>query len=338
MYKRQWGIMRYIYADDLIKVMKCTPHGSTTRGKRKKRENPTTDAVQRKNQRVRAENLQMLIMLNFKHGYMVVLNYDQGSRPRTWIDADTRMRKVLKRVKRTDGAFKYIATTERGASEKHYHHHVIVDSLDSARALCRAWDGWTRHKRLYQNGNAFWSLANYLTKQDTKEEKPKGYQSYHASKDLLRPTASEPILLNEPWKDNPEPPEGYEILHGSLRNGFNEYRGIKYQSYMLNRKIDPSERQIDHAKKKLESIRANNIFNPRPIIKHIDKAVDGLGTIATAAVIGVKTGLLSGIRAAADYLNKEPCATSHKTAEGKRKKRTATRARKRELFKNLHRE
>ena len=70
MYKRQWGIMRCIYADDLIKVMKCTPHG-TTRGKRKKRENPTTDAVQRKNQRVRAENLQMLIKAETpEHGLM----------------------------------------------------------------------------------------------------------------------------------------------------------------------------------------------------------------------------------------------------------------------------
>lgn len=321
--------MKLTKAADLIKVQNYTPHRARAKGeKRAKRENPTIDAVKQYNQRLRAEKLQMLIYLNFRHGYVVILEYSEGKRPQTYQDADKAMMQTLKRIKRTDKDFKYIATTERGEKNHNLHHHVVVESLEKARELCKAWNGYTPEPMQLYTQDDFERLAYYLAKQDTKEEKPKGCPTYHASRKLEQPEI-ELLLIDEPWKDEPEPPEGYEnyeIIPQSIVNGFNEYIGIKYQSYMLKRKTDPSERQKEHTRRKRERVQKRNIYHP------IQRAIK---EVTKAAVIGVKMGLSSGIKAAADYLNQEPCATSHKKRVGKR--RTATR-KYIELFKNSHRE
>ena len=288
-------IMKLTIADELVKVQKYTPSRARTKGeKRARKEKPTIEAVKKNNQRLRAEYIQMLIMLNFKHGYMIILEYDKGSRIQTYQEADRHMMQILKRIKRTNKLFKYIATTERGEVCKGLHHHVIVDSLESARDLVAMWDGYAPEPRqLYQNGNAFKSLAEYLVKQESKEEKPKGCPSYHASRNLVKPCI-EYQIIDEPWTDEPEQFKGYEIIPQSLVNGFNEHIGIKYQSYMLKRKIDPSERREYRIRRKQERTRKHNIFNPRAIARGADQARNTLGIIARAAG--------HGLRAAADYM------------------------------------
>lgn len=263
--------MKLTIAGDLVKVQNYTPYRVTKKGTpRSKKRNPTSDAVKKNNQTLRAERLQMLIMLNFKHGYMAVLEYDKGSSPRTYQDADKYMMQILKRIKRTHKDFKYIATTERGKVSKELHHHVVVDSLESAKLLHAAWAAgyMPEPRQIYQDGNSFKSLATYLIKQETKEEKPKGFPSYHASKNLIQPHV-EYHVIEEPWQDEPTPPQGYEIIPQSLKNGFNEHIGVKYQSYMLKRKFEPLERTQYRIMKKRERTQKSNVFNR---IKKLAKA------------------------------------------------------------------
>ena len=283
--------MKLTIADDLVKVQKYAPERVTQKGTpRRRRDNPTSEAVKKNNQNLRIEKLQLLLYLNFRHGYIVALEYFRGSSPGTYQEADKIMMQTLKRIKRTHKNFKYIATTERGKADKNLHHHVIVESLEAAKLLLSSWGGYMPEPRqLYQDKNAFKSLAAYLIKQETKEERPKGYPSYHASKNLKKPSI-EVVRVNEPWTEEPKPLEGYEIIPQSVVNGFNECLGIKYQSYMLKRKIEPQERAQDRTMKRRERTQKRNVFNPRPIKR----------TIASIKKFARAAG--HGIKAAADYL------------------------------------
>lgn len=274
-------LMKLTIADDLLKVQNYTPYRVQEKGTpRKKKENPTSEAVKRNNHNMRADKLQMLLYLNFRHGYTVILEYFQGSSPESYQEADKLMMQTLKRIRRTHKDFKYIATTERGAADNNLHHHVIVESLEAAKLIKDTWEGYTPEPRqLYQNKNAFKTLAGYLIKQETKEERPKGFPSYHASRNLRKPIV-EYRVMDEPWKEEPEPLEGYEVIPGTIRNGFNECVGVKYQSYMLKRKIEPLEHQNYKDMKRKERTKKHNMFNPRTITRAIKKAIGTLKGLA----------------------------------------------------------
>lgn len=251
--------MKKTIAGDYIKVQNYTPQSLAAHRKpRAKRANETLDAVKRYNQKMKVEKLQMLIILNFKAGYLITLKYRKGSSPQTYQDADKQLMKTLKSIKRKHpNEFKYIAVTERGEEKHGLHHHVLVSSIEYALEVGNAWNGYHDYKQLYDEG-AYKNLAEYLVKQDTKEEKTKGSSTYHVSRNLKKPSI-EYQLVNDTWDDAPTPPEGYDMIPESLQNGFNEFIGMKYQSYMLKRKTSPSEHQINRITRKHERIRLKNI-------------------------------------------------------------------------------
>lgn len=259
-------VMKKTIAGDYIKIQKYTPHNLAAHRKpRGKRANETSTAVKNYNQRLRAEKLQMLIILNFKNGYLVTLEYHKGSSPQSYQAADKLLMKTLKAIKRKHADdFKYIAITERGTETHGLHHHVIVSSIDAALELGSAWDGYHDYKQLYDEG-AYKNLAEYLTKQETKEEKPRGGSAYHASRNLAKPSI-EYQIVNDTWDEKPTPPEGYEMIPESLKNGFNDVIGIKYQSYMLKRQISPPEHQKIRTQRKHERTRLKNISRAAHII------------------------------------------------------------------------
>lgn len=263
--------MKKTIAGDYTKIQNYTPHNILAhKRKRRKKVQETAAAVKQYNDKMRAEKLQMIIILNFKGGYLVTLKYSQGSRDLTYKAADDTLMKTLRSIKReyrkTGQEFKYIAVTERGKRCSGVHHHVLVDSMECAAKLARSWKGYTNIEPLEEEG-AFKDLAAYICKSDTKEELPKGKSAYHASRNLKQPII-EYSLEPDTWQENPEPPKGYEIVPNSLVNGFNEMIGIKYQSYMLKRQKDPKERQMDHNMKRQRGTLLGNtlrkIFLHRP--------------------------------------------------------------------------
>lgn len=246
-------------AGDYIKIQNYTGNIERARKshqqERAKKKNPTSEEVKRYNKRMRAEKLQMLIILNFKDGYFITLEYSKDNQPTDYKTADDSMMQFLRGIKREcrrkDQDFRYIGITERGHKGAHLHHHVLVSSLEHANRMRKGWKhGNVNIKKVYGSENAFIELAEYMLKDDTKEEHQNG-SSYHASRNLKQPIIKREIHQGT-WKEEPKPENGYEILSESVRNGFYEPLGIKYQSYIQKRKIDPSERKKQH-----EEIRQN---------------------------------------------------------------------------------
>lgn len=237
-------------AGDFIKVQNYT--GNTERAKkshqqkRAKKKNPTREEVKRYNKRMRAEKLQMAIIMNFTEGYFVTLRYSEGSHPNDYQTADTNLTKFLRCIKREcqrkAQVFRYIAITERGHEHGHLHHHVLVENMETANMMRRSWsNGEVNHKKIYGADNAYMELSEYMLKDATKEERIKG-SSYHISRNLRQPTTKREIHTGT-LDEEPTPDTGYEVLRESIRNGIYEPLGIKYQSYIQKRKIEPLERK-----------------------------------------------------------------------------------------------
>lgn len=243
--------MKKTIAGDYIKIQNYT--GNTERAKkshqqkRAKRKNPTREEVKRYNKRMRAEKLQMAIIMNFAdEGYFVTLRYSEDKHPNDYQTADTNLTKFLRCIKREcqrkDQVFRYIAITERGHEHGHLHHHVLVENMETANMMRRSWsNGEVNHGKIYGADNAYMKLSEYMLKDATKEERIKG-SSYHISRNLKQPKTKREIHMGT-LEEEPTPEKGYEVLRESIRNGIYEPLGIKYQSYIQKRKIDPSERQ-----------------------------------------------------------------------------------------------
>ena len=253
-------IMKKTIAGDYIKIQNYTRHNiQAHKQPRKKRVNETIEAVKRYNDKLKADKLQMLMIMNFRNGFFITLKYPNGSRPNEYQEADKTMLKALRRIKRElqkeGNTLKYIAVTERGKRSGNLHHHIVVDSLAAATKLIQAWEGYASMEPI-DNDGSFQNLASYLSKRDTKEELPKGKSLYHISRNLDKPTVVYEVSADK-WDDIPKAPQGYEIIADSLKNGFNDVLGIKYQSYLLKRQINAKERKKDNNKGK----KANRIFS-----------------------------------------------------------------------------
>ena len=253
---------------------------------RAKKKNPTRDEVKRYNRRMRVERLQTLIILNFKGGFVLTLEYGEDSQPQDYKSADNTMMQFLRGIKRElrnkSKDFKYISVTERGHEREHLHHHVLVDSQETADLLRRKWNHGNVHvKKTHGEDNAYLALAEYLLKDDTKEEKPKG-SSYHASRNLKQPTIERELHAGA-WREEPAPEQGFEILTESVRNGFYEPLGIRYRSYTQKRKIDPSERQKEGIKIRRGVALFKNTLK-HDYKKKLERAANGIKSLFNAVI------------------------------------------------------
>ena len=87
---------------------------------------------------------------------------------------------------------------------------------------------------MYEEG-AYEDLAEYLCKLETKEEQTKGLSKYHRSRNLEKPIERTRIVALK-LKDDPVVPKGYDLMEDTVRIGFNEHVGIRYQKYMIKKK------------------------------------------------------------------------------------------------------
>lgn len=236
-------VAKMIVAGEYVLIKKYSPrlYGAPGR-KRKKRMRDTPKAMEKYNNRKRAEKLQMLMILNFDEGFHVVLDYPKDQRPQTYEEAETNLKKCLykisRRLKKKGIPFKYIAITERGKRAAALHHHLVIEgSSEITEELMQAWGNHIKFNRMYKEG-AYKDLADYFTKIETKEENGKGKSKYHRSRNLKEPETRVAIMAGS-IENDPQVPKGYQLLQGSVSNGFNESYGVRYQSYMI-KKEDPA--------------------------------------------------------------------------------------------------
>lgn len=229
-------------AGDYVLVSNYSPRGfGAPHRKRKKKSKDTPQAMANYNRHKRAEKLQLLMILNFDCGYHVTLDYAKDDRPQTYEEAEKNLtdflHKMSRRVRQIK-KFKYIAITERGKHREALHHHMVIEGDPFLlREITRLWGNHIKISQMYEEG-AYKDLAEYFCKIETKEEQTKGRSKYHRSRNLKEPTVRS-RLVSGGIKDEPDVPKGYELIHDSVVNGFNDFIGIKYQRYMIKRSEPP---------------------------------------------------------------------------------------------------
>lgn len=230
-------IRRTHEAGDYVLVKNHTPI-SPGIGSRRKREKPTTESRKKMNDKKRAEKIQLLILANFDMGFHIILDYPKDDRPETYEEADQKLTKFLHKIsrkyKRQGKKFKYLATTERGKRRAALHHHMICESLPGIiEDLTAEWGPHIKIFKMYPDGG-YKDLAEYFVKAESKEEIKLGKSRFHRSRNLINPRERTEIRSGT-FKQEPRAPEGYRIVEDSLKNGFNERVGIRYQHYLLQR-------------------------------------------------------------------------------------------------------
>lgn len=205
------------------------------RGERKKK---TPEDVARQNRTNRVKKVQRLILANFKEGdWHLILGYRKGERPASFEAAKDLLQKFLGKMraafKRAGVPFKWIAVTERGKRGGCHHHLIIEDreDLDVKALVMKHWPhGYRTFSPLYEDGD-FEDLAEYITKEETKEEE-QGC-SYSRSRNLIVPEPKKEVIHSRRWRREPKPEKGWYIVKDSLVNGINPVTGYPYQHYTM---------------------------------------------------------------------------------------------------------
>lgn len=226
-------------AGDYVLVSNYTPRGfGAPHRKRRPKTKESTKAMSDYNRKKRAEKLQLLMILNFDCGYHITLDYPKDQRPETYEEAEENLKRFLysmSRKVRQIKPFKYIAITERGKKREALHHHMVIEGDPFfLREITRLWGNHIKISQMYEEG-AYEDLAEYFAKIETKEEQTKGKSKYHRSRNLKKPTERSRIVAGK-LKDDPVVPRGYDLMENTVRGGFNEYVGIRFQKYMIRKK------------------------------------------------------------------------------------------------------
>lgn len=243
---------------DTIEICRYGSGGFGAPGKpRRKKENPTSESVRKRNKKNRARYIQRLMLCNFKAGDLsVVLQYRKEDRPKTYEEAVARLRNFLKRMRKyykaRGYACKYIAVTERGKKRAVLHHHIILEAIDENHlhtlpAISACWDGYVKASVMYEDGN-FKQLAEYLVKSEGKEEAEGA--TYIRSRNLEEPKPEKRIVFRKTWDKDPVAPEGWYVDKSTLVNGINLYTGRPFQRYMLKRIKGAPKRPKQHQKRR----------------------------------------------------------------------------------------
>lgn len=225
-------------AGDYVLVSNYTHRGfGAPHRKRRPKTRESTKAMSDYNRKKRAEKLQLLMILNFDCGYHITLDYPKDQRPETYEEAEKNLKRFLyamSRKVRQIKPFKYIAITERGKVREALHHHMVIEGDPFLlREITRLWGNHIKISQMYEEG-AYEDLAEYFAKIETKEEATKGRSKYHRSRNLKKPTERSRIVAGK-LKDDPVVPKGYDLMEDTVRGGFNEYVGIRYQKYMIKK-------------------------------------------------------------------------------------------------------
>lgn len=231
-------VTRWVKAGNYMFIKHYTPGRYGAPGmKRKKREKPTSETREKINNQRKAEKLQQLILCNFNKGYHITLDYLKDKKPETYVEAEKNLSRFLDRMRRKykkeNKEFKFIAITERGKRAEALHHHMIVEDIPGIiDDIAEQWGVKFHVSKMYEEGG-YKELAEYFVKVETKEESTKGKSKYHRSRNLKSPLIRTQLRAGHFKNDEPEIPEGYELIEDSLVNGFNEYLGTKHQKYIV---------------------------------------------------------------------------------------------------------
>ena len=241
MYKR----VTYDFGN-LRQILKYYPgnYGAPGLSRTKKRRR-TGEEIKKNNERSRVRKLQRIILANFRTGRTVCLTYRKDERPESVEEALQQRKQFLKRIRtecqKAGIPWKFVIVTERGKRGRAFHHHLVIEDIrkpiDLLRVISKAWTfGRVSSTKMQEEEDAFYILADYLLKQDTKADIPG--TTYSRSRNLIIPEPKKEEIKRRAWSKEPKAPEGWHVVKGSLVNAVSP-GGWPVQRYMLRKNQEP---------------------------------------------------------------------------------------------------
>lgn len=199
----------------IMQAYRATTRIKQTKGEtRRKRTNPTPEAVKKINLRNAVRNLTAIINNNFSgNDYHLTLTYS-GKEPEkaTAKKALTNfLRNMRNYCRRRDINWKWVAVTEY---ENHrIHHHIVCSGVDPD-VINEKWKyGWVNFKMLDESGN-YYRLAEYLIKETEKtfrEPDAVHRNRYTSSRSIVIPDIKKELVSERMLEKDPKPLKGYYI-------------------------------------------------------------------------------------------------------------------------------
>lgn len=204
--------------------------------KRQKRRTPTTEEMQKANQREREKRCRRILRSNFEvNDLFIRLSYAKDKRPEGMDEAKKDFAKFIRKVKREyekrGAELKWIRNIEVGKRDA-WHVHLVINRIpDTDVIIAKAWThGYTSSKLLYQDGE-FADLAKYITKTSVSDPGHIVESNYSHSRNLPVPEPEiHKYLRRRTWKDI-KIPEGFYL--DECYEGVNPYTGYTFRSYAL---------------------------------------------------------------------------------------------------------
>lgn len=206
-------------------------------GKRHKKENPTTEAVQKYNWKKAVRDLAILLNSNFGGGDLhIVLTY-KGTEPQK-DEAKKQLENFWKRMRRAyKGAgkeLKWVAATEY--KNKRIHHHIIINKGVALDEIAKIWGNGILKTSVLDDSGDYRKLAEYLTKETEKTFREAGAvqrKRYSCSRNLIRPITKKEEVSAAALIREPKPLKGYYIDQDSIYEGNNPITGMPYREYVM---------------------------------------------------------------------------------------------------------
>lgn len=207
--------------------------------KRKKKQKPTPEQVERQNQWNREKKVRMRLLEYFGEGdYFSTLTYRKEERP-----VDMEMAKahfsvllrIIRREYKKRGAVLYWMRNIEVGTKGGWHIHLLINRIpDTDQILQKAWThGKTVNQLTYENGG-FRELAAYVTKTPRTDSRLKETH-FDSSRNMPLPEPKKKVYRHwKTWKDI-RVPEGFYLDKDSVREGVNPVTGYPYRSYVLLR-------------------------------------------------------------------------------------------------------
>lgn len=223
----------------------CEPSSEKNKKRRARKEN-TTWKQEEINRRHRTEKLQRLLLDNFRAGdWYCTLTYGTGKLP-TERQARDDFNKFKRRVRgfyqKENLACQWIGIIEHlaGGGRTHMHFMLPVLAPEKLQQLKKMWPHGNVDIRFYGGTQLdAYRLAEYYTKETTE----KHASAVMTSRNLLRTEPRKKTSAADTWKDNYQPPAGYEI--------------VKPLSFMM-------ETDAGYPLQVIVLERINPIYSPRP--------------------------------------------------------------------------
>lgn len=211
-------------------------HRSET--ERRPKEEPTSEAVQRINNRNAIKRLRRILNTNFEDGdYLIRLDFQKvtvkGSEEMQTLTAKA-LRKIKTAYKRAGLPIKYVYVKEIGKRGSRHLHMVL--SKGPIDLIQKNWPYGYIHVDPLSSEGQYSKIAEYFVKYALKTEETEGKligKRWYGSRNLKKPRITKKIISAKDFLREARPRKGYYLDKNSIQSGISELTGYEFYSYTL---------------------------------------------------------------------------------------------------------